>query len=149
MEKLPFPNSEFNYIFSFASLHHSGNLSETLKEAWRVLKPGGRLIALAEPATSIFMYPLQNRSYKGRAKSLGINENLYTFAQWKSMLWKAGFSQIKIILCKRDYLHRKSLWTWMYYRILRYLPNMIIRLFLGCGVTILAKKVQLAKNVHS
>lgn len=38
---LPFGNAEFDYVWSWGVLHHSPNLELSIKELFRVLKPGG------------------------------------------------------------------------------------------------------------
>lgn len=39
--KLPFKDNEFDYVYSWGVLHHSPNLELSIKELFRVLKPGG------------------------------------------------------------------------------------------------------------
>jgi len=38
---LPFRDNEFDYVYSWGVLHHSPNLEISIKELFRVLKPGG------------------------------------------------------------------------------------------------------------
>ena len=40
-ETLPFPSNSFDYVYSFGVLHHAADTPQTIKEAYRVLKPGG------------------------------------------------------------------------------------------------------------
>lgn len=47
-EYLPFPNAHFEIILMVDSYHHLLDQQEALKEAWRVLRPGGKLI-IEEP----------------------------------------------------------------------------------------------------
>lgn len=47
-EYLPFPNAHFEIVLMVDSYHHLLNQQEALKEAWRVLRPGGKLI-IEEP----------------------------------------------------------------------------------------------------
>ena len=45
-EKLPFPNNSFDCVCSVGVLHHVKNTNKALKEIFRILKPGGRLILM-------------------------------------------------------------------------------------------------------
>ena len=45
-EALPLPDSSVSVIWSIASVHHWADLDAGLDEARRVLKPGGRLVAI-------------------------------------------------------------------------------------------------------
>jgi len=47
-ESLPFDDGEFEVVFARAVLHHTKDLEATCKEISRVLKPGGRFIAVRE-----------------------------------------------------------------------------------------------------
>jgi ubiquinone/menaquinone biosynthesis C-methylase UbiE len=45
-EALPLPDSSVSVVWSIASVHHWADLDAGLREARRVLKPGGRLVAI-------------------------------------------------------------------------------------------------------
>jgi ubiquinone/menaquinone biosynthesis C-methylase UbiE len=45
-EALPLPDSSVSVAWSIASVHHWADLDAGLQEACRVLKPGGRLVAI-------------------------------------------------------------------------------------------------------
>ena len=45
-EKLPFKNDQFDYYTISFGIRNIDNINETLKEAYRVLKPGGRFLCL-------------------------------------------------------------------------------------------------------
>src|SRR6516165_10466367 len=54
-EALPLPDSSVSVAWSIASVHHWADLDAGLQEARRVLKPGGRLVAierLAQPGAT-------------------------------------------------------------------------------------------------
>ena len=45
-EKLPFNNNHFDYYTISFGIRNASNINSTLKEAYRVLKPGGRFLCL-------------------------------------------------------------------------------------------------------
>src|SRR5579872_5236030 len=51
-EQLPFPNAHFDLIFARQVLHHARDLPLLLREVYRVLRPGGTLLALREHVIS-------------------------------------------------------------------------------------------------
>ncbi len=87
--KLDFPNNYFDYVVCSAVLHEAGNIVQVLREAKRVLKPGGQFIAIREP-----VWPLVK--IKSRAKMLaklvatGINERFYTLSDFKEFFKQAA-----------------------------------------------------------
>ena len=54
MEQLPFADGAFDLVTTSAALHHSADPVRTLRQAARVLRPGGVLLALNEPAKGLF-----------------------------------------------------------------------------------------------
>lgn len=56
-EKLTFPQNTFDIVYSYGVLHHTVNTEQAVKEAIRVLKPGGKLI--------IMMYNRDSLQYIG------------------------------------------------------------------------------------
>ena len=44
LESMPFPGDSFNVVVGFNSFQYAGNFADALREAKRVLKPGGRLV---------------------------------------------------------------------------------------------------------
>jgi ubiquinone/menaquinone biosynthesis C-methylase UbiE len=43
-KSLPFGDESFDYVLSFLMLHHTGDWPQALREAMRVLRPGGQLV---------------------------------------------------------------------------------------------------------
>ena len=88
-QALDFPNNHFDFVVCAAVLHRSANIVQVLREAKRVLKPGGQLVALREP-----VWPLVK--IKSRTKMLarliatGVNERFYTLGDYKEFFKQAA-----------------------------------------------------------
>lgn len=95
-ERLPFPNDHFDVVHARQVLHHAKNLESLCCEMFRVLKPGGLLVATREHVISregdmaafLDSHPL-HFLYGG--------EHAYTLAHYQATLAKAGF-QIRHVL---------------------------------------------------
>jgi ubiquinone/menaquinone biosynthesis C-methylase UbiE len=87
--QLDFPNNHFDFVVCSAVLHHAANIVQVLREAKRVLKPGGQFVAIREP-----VWPLVK--IKSREKMLaklvatGVNERFYTLADYKEFFKQAS-----------------------------------------------------------
>lgn len=89
-ERLPFPDASFDVVFARAVLHHCADLPQACREFFRVLKPGGRMIAAREHVISrredlaafLDLHPLHNL-YGG--------ENAFLLEEYRSALTGAGF----------------------------------------------------------
>ena len=66
-EKLPFKNNYFDYYTISFGIRNVNNLNNTLKEAYRVLKPGGRFLCLE---FSKVKNGILNKFYKAYSKSI-------------------------------------------------------------------------------
>ncbi len=90
-EHLPFDDGQFDIAFARAVLHHTRNLHSACSEFFRVLKPGGRLIAIREHVISrkkdlpVFLsrHPLHGL-YGG--------ENAFLLSTYTDALLQAGFT---------------------------------------------------------
>lgn len=95
-ERLPFEDCRFDVVFARAVLHHTRDLGEACKESFRVLRPGGRLIAIREHVISrpedlgsfFEIHPL-HRLYGG--------ENAFLLSQYLEALRGAGFVMHRVL----------------------------------------------------
>lgn len=89
-ERLPFDDARFDVVFARAVLHHTRDLNAACAEFFRVLKPGGRLLAVREHVISraedleafLQIHPL-HRLYGG--------ENAFQLHQYEVAIRHAGF----------------------------------------------------------
>ncbi len=54
--ELPFEDNQFDYVYSWGVLHHSPNLDVSIKELFRVLKPGGGFGIMLYNRESLYQY---------------------------------------------------------------------------------------------
>ena len=95
-ERLPFDDERFDVVFARAVLHHAADLPAACREFFRVLKPGGRLIAVREHVISrikdlpafLDSHPL-HRFYGG--------ENALLLSQYRDALVQAGFHMDRVL----------------------------------------------------
>lgn len=89
MSHLPFQDGRFDIVFANAAVHHTPELAETMRQAARVLKPGGRLAFVNEPVVGIYQ-PRRQAAFGAEEREQGINEGVYTTLQWQRALRNAG-----------------------------------------------------------
>ena len=95
-EKLPFSDDSFDLVFARAVLHHTKNLETACEEFFRVLKPGGILIAIREHVISssgdlptfLEQHPLHHL-YGG--------EHAYLLNAYIKAVTSAGFNNLSVI----------------------------------------------------
>lgn len=81
-EALPYDNKRFDIVLMVGSLNYSINPEQTIKEAYRVLKSGGKLI-------------ICDKMVSGILKLLKEGNN-YSEQQMRGFLWTAGFDVINL-----------------------------------------------------
>jgi len=90
-EELPLPDSCIDRILLVHSLEHAENPHETLKEVWRVLAPGGRLVIVAPNRRGVWARFEHTPFGTGRPFSRGqlntlLRETNFTPAAWADAL---------------------------------------------------------------
>jgi len=96
-ENLPFLPNTFDWVFGAAVLHHTSDLPAVLRNAYKVLKPGGRLIAINEPCISVDDDPqVVLRRDAADELAFGINENRPNYVDYWMALSIAGFTDIDL-----------------------------------------------------
>jgi len=101
-EHLPFPNDAFDIVYSYGVMHHSPDTPQCIREAWRVLKPGGslRIMIYHHPSLTGFMLWLRYEWLRGRSLRQAVYDHLespgtksYTQEEARAML--QGFEQVE------------------------------------------------------
>lgn len=93
-ENLPFPDAAFDVVIARATLHHSRNLDKLCEDTARVLKKGGRFLAMREHIITIredlplFLnnHPL-HKLYGG--------ENAFTLKEYRKAFRQSGLSMLQ------------------------------------------------------
>ena len=117
-EGLPFQNDSIDFVYSTGVLHHTPNIEQALKEAFRVLKPGGTAkIGLYATYSVMFMWyrlhailqcnltkntidKWMNANTEGSWQTENRKNHwtkTYTKAQFTAMLNGAGFADVKMV----------------------------------------------------
>jgi len=117
MEQLPFADDAFDLVTTSAALHHSSDPARTLRNAARVLRPGGVLLTLNEPAKGLFRD--ESPILGGRGEAAG--EHLYWARTYLGFFRAAGLEPRLHFPGWVDHSLREKDWTGVvYYR--RLLP---------------------------
>lgn len=83
---LPFPDHTFHKIFTVNTIYFWENPGEELREIFRVLKPGGKIVVGIRSKSSMQNLPMVQYGFK-----------LYTNEGLESILVEAGFNAVKVI----------------------------------------------------
>lgn len=93
-ENLPFRPEKFDIVFLSAALHHFNHIDRVLAQCYRVLKPGGRIIANPEPAISIFFKERDVSNALEETQENIIERRPKTFQYWLAFK-QAGFCNLQ------------------------------------------------------
>lgn len=111
-ERLPFAADSFDLVFASNALHHHDHLDRLFANIYRVLKPGGRLIAIGDPIASIYQRE-SDLTDGDREKSFGIIERRRRFLAYLFALWRAGFRNLHAEDDKTFWQTSSALYPWM------------------------------------
>jgi SAM-dependent methyltransferase len=96
VENLPFTDATFDFVASRYSAHHWYNIAAGLKEARRVLKPGGIAIFADSVSPGNFVLDTHLQAIELLRDASHVRD--YTVAEWESLLAAAGFKPGKPIV---------------------------------------------------
>jgi ubiquinone/menaquinone biosynthesis C-methylase UbiE len=88
-ENIPFKEGTFDSIFALTMIHHLPNPVKMLNEVHRVLKHGGRFIAIDHSIPGHFRWLFANTAHK-RAHQYGIQEDLMPYSKWVSIITESA-----------------------------------------------------------
>ena len=78
-EHLPFADHSFDVVYSYGVMHHSPDTAQCIREAWRVLKPGGeaRIMIYHHPSLTGAMLWLRFGAFRGKS----LRESVYSYLE--------------------------------------------------------------------
>lgn len=106
-DTIPYHNNHFNTVISNCVLEHIPNINQSLKEIYRVLKPGRYFLTSVmanQWENNLFGSKIFGKQYLKYMRKTQVHHNLFSNKQWQTYFKKAGF-QIQSI---DGYLYKKS-----------------------------------------
>jgi SAM-dependent methyltransferase len=95
-ERLPFQDESFDAVFAMTMIHHLPEPHRLLQEVRRILRTGGRFVAVDHSVPAHFRW-LFDRTAGQRAAEHGIQEALLSFADWRRIVARAGFPRKSLV----------------------------------------------------
>lgn len=103
--KLDFPSNHFDAVVCSSVLHQATNMVQSLREAKRVLKAGGKFIAIREPVWPAVKLKAQAKT-RAKMAVKGVADPVYTLADYKEFFLQAGFPlEIKEVILSKGFRH--------------------------------------------
>jgi ubiquinone/menaquinone biosynthesis C-methylase UbiE len=101
-EHLPFPDNSFDIVYSYGVMHHSPDTPRCIREAWRVLKPGGsfRIMIYHHPSLTGFMLWLRYGWLRDKSLRQAVHDHLESpgtksYTQEEARATLQGFEQVE------------------------------------------------------
>lgn len=126
-QQLPVDDASADLVFAFAAAHHFVDQHGALAEAFRVLRPGGTLLWLYEPAAPAWCHPLA--SWRVRRTREIVPEHVLSPSAVLRDATAVGFASERTFFPSVRYRGPKQT---VYYGVLRLLPP--LQYVLPCGV---------------
>ncbi len=87
--QLEFPDNHFDFVVCSEALRDAANIVQVLREVKRVLKPGGRFVAIREPVWPLVKIKSRSRMLQ-KLVSTGVNDRFYTLSNYREFFRQAG-----------------------------------------------------------
>jgi SAM-dependent methyltransferase len=112
-ENLPFADASFDMVFGAAVLHHTTDLDLLLRNIGRILRPGGRLVAINEPCIHDASDDAElQRTVLAEELAYGINETRPRLDDYRRALHQAGMQEQDMFAFHAYGLPLESLAAW-------------------------------------
>ncbi|MFZ0479750.1 MAG: class I SAM-dependent methyltransferase [Terriglobales bacterium] len=102
-EHLPFANDSFDVVYSYGVMHHSPDVTQCIREARRVLRPGGslRIMLYHHPSLTALMLWLRFGWLRGKSLRQSVYDHLEspgtkTFTAHEARRLIEGFEEIEL-----------------------------------------------------
>jgi SAM-dependent methyltransferase len=131
-ENLPFPDNSFDVVYSYGVMHHSPDTQQCVREAWRVLKPGGqaRIMVYHHPSLTGLMLWLRYGFLRGKSLRRSVYDHLespgtktYSRSEAASLMDRFQDVRMRLVFSPGDLLlHQpsaryQSRFYWMVWRL--------------------------------